>query len=181
MNACSKRANPNVIPAYLCKYYYYLHDKINEKAAEGNQMEQEIENQGNEEEVTNESITIPILGQGRELVIWLYDSMEDGVFKHTHHGERPPLLVSPRADEYTQGWVCIEDEYIHVAIKDMPDDPARQGGIIAHECLHVVSVIHRKTGQNFNVEKNGDDEFACYLLQWLVEQCYLKLTNHEEE
>jgi len=23
-NACSKRANPNVIPAYLCKYHYYL-------------------------------------------------------------------------------------------------------------------------------------------------------------
>ena len=144
-------------------------------------MEQEIENQGNEEEVTNESIAIPILGQGRELVIWLYDSMEDGVFQHTHHGKIPPLLVSPRADEYTQGWVCIEDEYIHVAIKDMPDDPARQGGIIAHECLHVVSVLHRKTGQNFNVKKSGDDEFACYLLQWLVEQCHLKLTNNEEE
>ena len=133
-------------------------------------MEQEIENQGNEEEVTKESITIPILGQGRELVIWPIESRE----------ELPEQLS--RSDAC--GWVVVEEqddtEFIHIIFYKRDDDPVYQAGVIAHECLHVLRLIHEYTGQNFNTQK-GDDEFAGYILQWLVEQCYLKLKNEEEE
>ena len=68
-------------------------------------MEQEIENQGNEEEVTNESITIPILGQGRELVIWAIESKEE-LPEHLSHSDACGWVVVERQDD--------GGEFIHI-------------------------------------------------------------------
>lgn len=127
-----------------------------------------------EEEVfENVAMEIPIIGQGRRLVIWPFDDIE----------EIPERFA--KVSETVQGWVITEDAtddgfpYIHILFRNNTD-AALLAGTIAHECLHVLRILHRDTGQNFNLKK-GDDEFSAYILQWLVEQCYLKLTNNEEE
>ena len=112
-------------------------------------------------EIEKEAHEIPIFGQGRKLVIWAIESKEE--------------LPTHLSESDGHGWVvverdCCDDEYIHI-IFHISDDLAFQAGIIAHECLHVLRLIHENTGQNFNIQK-GDDEFAGYILQWLVELCH---------
>ena len=122
-----------------------------------------------EENLTHEAIKIPIVGQGRELVVWAIESKEE--------------LPEHLNDSDGNGWVVVEvqddGEYIHIIFYEYAD-PVYQAGVIAHECLHVLRLIHEYTGQNFNTQK-GDDEFAGYILQWLVEQCHEALLSNEEE
>jgi hypothetical protein len=125
----------------------------------------------NNKEVTNESITIPIIGQGRELVIWAIESKEE-LPEHLSHSDACGWVVVERQDD--------GGEFIHIIFYKRDDNPVYEAGVIAHECLHVLRLLHENTGQNFNLKK-GDDEFSAYILQWLVEQCHLKLTNNEEE
>jgi hypothetical protein len=113
---------------------------------------------------------IPIVGQGRQLVVWPIEDKKDV----------PPYLAE--VNDTAMGWTCTESnedgEFLHI-IFHLTNDPAEQAGIIAHECLHAVNLIHRSTGQKYNIKKN-DDEFACYIIQWLVERCHDSLLTEEE-
>lgn len=115
-----------------------------------------------EENTTHNCYDIPIVGQGAKLVIWPLEDLSDA----------PEHLAE--VSENCTGWVCTEERedgvFIHLFFH-LVECLAEQAGIIAHECLHTVNLIHRLTGQNYNIDI-GDDEFACYLMQWLVETCH---------
>ena len=129
------------------------------------EKEKEVGPWWTDDEWINVTTKIPLVGQGRKLVVWAIESKEEELPQHLR-------------DSDGNGWVVVETtyddgEYIHIIFYKYAD-PVYQAGVIAHECLHVLRLIHEKTGQNFNTQK-GDDEFAGYILQWLVEQCHTEM------
>lgn len=47
-------------------------------------------------------------------------------------------------------------------------------GIIAHEALHVVNILFQQRGVGYQLD---NDEHACYLLQWIVDEITNILKN----
>ena len=121
---------------------------------------------------------IPIVGGGRKLIIWEVDEW----------GELPANIA---AGGFSVGCTAF-------TAQETPDDideifengswlhmgflrPA-SAGVIAHECLHAVTTIHRNMGlPMWDETVNGSEEFGCYLLEWFVNRCHEVLEVSPDE
>ncbi len=49
-------------------------------------------------------------------------------------------------------------------------------GVIAHEALHIVNILFQQRGVLYQID---NDEHACYMLQWVVDEINTHLDKHK--